>query len=192
MKIFFATNNQHKIKEVQELLPAHFSIITLAEAGIFEEIPEPFDTFEANAQSKALFVYEKTGLNCFAEDSGICVAVLNGAPGVFSARFAGTPCHDENNLQLLLSKLKNEENRHAYYNATIALIWEGETHYFSGQCHGQIALEKAGDKGFGYDPIFIPEGHQATFGVLPESIKAQISHRKKAIEKMLVFFQDKD
>lgn len=191
MKIIFATNNQHKVKEVQILLPKQIEIITLKEAGIFDEIPEPFDTFEGNAGHKAEYIHQKTGLNCFAEDSGICVDVLNGAPGVFSARFAGEPGNDENNLQLLLRKLEGISNRNAFYNSTIALIWDGKKYFFEGQCHGTITTEKRGQNGFGYDPIFIPEGYQQTFGELSDEIKAGISHRKKSVEQMTAFIREK-
>lgn len=187
MKLIFATNNAHKIKEVKALLPANIEIITLKDAGITEDIPEPYETFHENAMTKALYISEKTGMNCMSEDSGICVAALDGRPGVFSARYAGEPTDDERNLQKLLSELSGIEQRTAYYNATVALIWDGKSYLFDGQCHGNIAEEKEGKNGFGYDPIFIPTGYQETFGELENDVKATISHRKVAIEKMAAF-----
>lgn len=187
MELVFATNNIHKIKEVQDLLPAHISVITLSEAGIQEEIPEPYDTFQDNAAAKARFVYERTGLSCFAEDSGLCCEALNGAPGVFSARYAGLPSNDENNLQLLLKNMEGVRNRAAWYNSTIALIWEGGIHYFTGRCEGRIATGKRGNNGFGYDPVFIPKGYNQTYGELDDKVKALTSHRKESVALLCHF-----
>lgn len=187
MKLIFATNNTHKVKEVQELIPPSIQIITLKEAGIFEEIPEPFDTFNENAAAKAKYIFDKTGHNCFAEDSGICVDALGGAPGVFSARYAGEPTDDERNLQKLLSELEGETDRSAHYHSCIALIWDNELLLFEGKCFGAIAKVKEGSGGFGYDPIFIPDGYRNSFGVLDESIKSSISHRKHSVRAMADF-----
>lgn len=186
MKIIFATNNQHKIEEVQALLPPPVEILTLREAGIMEEIEEPFDTFQQNALAKARHIYNKSGVNCFAEDSGICVNALHGAPGVYSARFAGTPTNTQANNQLLLEKLANENDRTAHYHSTIALIWNGEEYLFEGKCKGRIAQQVQGEGGFGYDPIFIPEGYEESFGILSAEVKQGISHRKESVDKLVV------
>lgn len=190
MKLIFATNNQHKVREAQLLLPPTIQIITLKEAGITEEIPEPYDTFEDNALAKAKYIFDKTGINCFAEDSGICVDALGGRPGVFSARYAGTPTDDEKNLQKLLQELGDATQRKAHYQSTIALILDGEAELFTGYCHGRIAYQKEGEGGFGYDPIFIPDGYEHTFGVLPDTVKSQISHRKHSVEQLCKYLRE--
>lgn len=185
MQLIFATNNLNKIEEVQALLPSPVEIMTLREAGIHEDIEEPFDTFHENALAKARYIYNKTGVNCFAEDSGLCVDALHGAPGVYSARYAGSPSNSNANNQLLLEKLANVSERNAHYHSTIALIWNGEEYIFDGQCKGTIANQAQGTGGFGYDPLFIPAGHVETFGELPPSFKNSISHRKASVEKLV-------
>lgn len=190
MKLIFATNNAHKVKEVQALLPDHWQIITLKEAGIFEEIPEPYDTFHENAAAKAQYIFQKTGIDCFAEDSGICVDALNGAPGVFSARYAGVPTDDEKNLQKLLDALQGAHHRNAHYHSSIALMLGGQLYFFEGKCPGTIAEEKEGSGGFGYDPIFIPEGYSNTFGILDDTIKSSISHRKHSVAALAKFLNE--
>lgn len=190
LKLIFATNNAHKVKEVQALLPAPWHLITLKEAGIFEDIPEPYDTFQENAAAKAQYIFQKTGIDCFAEDSGICVDALNGAPGVFSARYAGLPTDDEKNLQKLLDALQGEHHRNAHYHSSIALMLGGHLYFFEGKCPGTIAEEKEGSGGFGYDPIFIPEGYSNTFGILDDTIKSSISHRKHSVAALAKFLNE--
>lgn len=186
MEIIFATNNNNKVKEIQSFVNDSLKIISLKEADIFEEIEEPYFTFEENALTKAMYVYKKTGKRCFSEDSGIVVEALNGAPGVLSARYAGVQGDDAANNRKLLEALEKVEDRAAYYKAVICLVFNlDEIIYFDGVCKGKIATELVGNGGFGYDPLFIPEGYTTTFGVLGIDIKKQLSHRSKAIEKML-------
>lgn len=190
MKFIFATNNQGKINEMCQLSGDDIKIITLKEAGIFEELPEPYDTFEKNAWSKANYVFQKTGKNCWAEDSGLVVPALDGAPGVFSARYAGTPSDDHKNNEKLLMALNMQQDRKAWYQATICLIFQGTPHYFEGKCPGTISKEYKGNKGFGYDPLFIPRGYQQTFGELDAAIKNKISHRAKAFQQLAQFLRE--
>jgi len=187
MELIFATNNQGKLRELRQLVGAEFIIRTLKDAGVTEELPEPFDTFEQNAWSKAHYVFQKLGKNCFAEDSGLVVPALNGAPGVFSARYAGTPADDEKNNQKLLAALQGKKDLTAWYQATICLIIEEQAHYFQGRCEGQITLVPHGNSGFGYDPLFIPAGYNQTFGELPAEVKNQLSHRAKAVRQLADF-----
>ena len=169
------------------MLPSNIEIISLLEAGITEDIPEPYDTFELNAAAKATYVFEKTGIITFAEDSGLVVGALNGAPGAFSARYAGIPSNDINNTLKLLKDLEGQTNRSAFYQTVICLKGLDKDYFFEGKCRGSIALVQQGDNGFGYDPIFIPEGYQKTFGELPETLKATISHRFKAVQALITF-----
>ncbi len=180
MELIFASNNKNKLIEIQQLVNESFDILLLNETGITEDLPEPFDTFRANALSKAEYVFKKVHKPCFSEDSGLIVPALNGAPGVFSARYAGEPCNDQANNTKLLQSLKLSDDRSAYYQSTICLLMNNEVHYFEGQCHGKIAMEPRGQNGFGYDPIFIPENQNATFAELPVAVKLSRSHRSKA------------
>lgn len=182
-ELVIASNNKGKIREIRALL-SDMQLLSLDEIGFTEEIPEPYDTFEENAQIKAATVFNFSGKNVFADDSGICVEALNGAPGVFSARYAGEPKDDDRNLQLVLDNIKNETNRKAFYKAVICLIWEEQTYFFEGICRGHLLEAPRGHDGFGYDPIFVPEGYEQTFGELPLEIKNQISHRGKALRAM--------
>ncbi len=163
-------------------------LLSLSDVGFTQEIPEPFQTFEENALIKAETIHKYTGLNVLADDSGICVSYLEGKPGVDSAHYSGSR-DDEANLQLVLSNMKDAEDRSAYYKAVICLIWDGEMNYFEGKCDGTILREKHGTGGFGYDPIFAPEGYQQTFAELPPEVKNSISHRGKAVRKMVDFIQ---
>jgi XTP/dITP diphosphohydrolase len=181
MQLIFASNNAGKIKEVQSLIPETIQVLSLKEAGIFVDIPEPFHTFHENAHAKAAYIYQSTGKNCFAEDSGLVVPALGGAPGVYSARYAGEPSNDEANNAKLLEAARNIDSKEAYYQSVICLMITGEVHYFEGRCEGQITLEPRGTGGFGYDPLFIPDGYDQTFGELPLSEKNKISHRAKAM-----------
>lgn len=185
MKLVFATNNKHKLDEVRKITSHHpVEIISLAEINCFDDIPETADTLEGNALQKAHYIQEKFGLNCFADDTGLEVEALNNAPGVYSARYAG-PGHDsEANMKKLLHEMEGKENRKARFRTVIALVWNGKTYTFDGIVNGTITTTKRGENGFGYDPIFIPEGYEQTFAELGNDIKNQISHRAKAVEKL--------
>ena len=189
--LVFATNNKHKLKEVSDILNrANYQIASLNDIGCSDDIPETADTLEGNALLKARYVYEKYGLNCFSDDTGLEVEALNNAPGVYSARFAGPQCDPEDNMQLLLRKLENSDNRKARFRTVIALILDGKEFLFEGVVTGTILREKQGTEGFGYDPIFVPEGYNLSFASLGEEIKNQISHRAKAVEKLFAFLTD--
>lgn len=185
MKLVFATNNKHKLDEVRKITSHHpVEIVSLAEINCFDDIPETADTLEGNALQKAHYIQEKFGLNCFADDTGLEVEALNNAPGVYSARYAG-PGHDsEANMKKLLQEMEGKENRKARFRTVIALVWNGKTYTFEGIVNGTITTAKRGENGFGYDPIFIPEGYEQTFAELGNDIKNQISHRAKAVEKL--------
>lgn len=185
MKLVFATNNKHKLDEVRKITSRHpVEIVSLAEINCFDDIPETADTLEGNALQKAHYIQEKFGLNCFADDTGLEVEALNNAPDVYSARYAG-PGHDsEANMKKLLHEMEGKENRKARFRTVIALVWNGKTYTFDGIVNGTITTTKRGENGFGYDPIFIPEGYEQTFAELGNDIKNQISHRAKAVEKL--------
>ena len=185
MKLVFATNNKHKLDEVRKITSHHpVEIVSLAEINCFDDIPETADTLEGKALQKAHYIQEKFGLNCFADDTGLEVEALNNAPGVYSARYAG-PGHDsEANMKKLLHEMEGKENRKARFRTVIALVWNGKTYTFDGIVNGTITTTKRGENGFGYDPIFIPEGYEQTFAELGNDIKNQISHRAKAVEKL--------
>ena len=191
-KIIFATNNKNKAEEIRLILGEQFEIITLKEAGIFIEIPEPHHTLKENAIEKAKVIHNMTHENCFSEDTGLEVETLGGAPGVFSARYAGEQANAADNIQKLLLALEGKENRKACFTTCICLILDGAQYFFEGKCHGTISLTLQGNNGFGYDPIFVPEGYQHTFGELDQNIKTEISHRKKAVAKMADFLMDKE
>ena len=191
MKLVFATNNKNKILEVQQLLTDSIEIISLENIGCFEEIPETGDTIEENAIMKANYITQKYGYNCFADDTGLEVDALNGAPGVFSARYAGEQRSSDDNMSKLLDALSNKINRKAQFKTIIALNLNGKQHLFTGIAKGKITLKKIGNQGFGYDPIFIPEGHTATFAQLSLEEKGLISHRGKATEQLINFLKTK-
>lgn len=186
-QLVIASNNAGKIREIRQMTDG-IELLSLKDIGFTADIPEPFHTFEENAFAKASAIHQFCGKNVFADDSGICVNALNGAPGVDSAHFSGTR-NDEKNLQKLLLDLEGAEDRSAFYKAVICLIWKEETYYFDGICKGRIIEEKRGEKGFGYDPIFVPEGYSQTFGELPPEVKNHISHRGKAVRKMAQFLR---
>lgn len=188
MKLVFATNNQHKLYEVRQITaPYGIEIVSLADIHCEEEIPETAETLEGNAWQKAHFVRENYGMDCFADDTGLEVEVLDNAPGVYSARYAG-PGHDsEANMQKLLGELAEKENRKARFRTVIALTLGGKEYTFEGIVTGQITTEKRGEKGFGYDPIFIPDGYDKTFAELGDETKNQISHRARAVSKLSEF-----
>jgi XTP/dITP diphosphohydrolase len=190
MKIVFATNNANKILEIQSMLPESIEIISLESIGCHEEIPETADTIEENAIMKANYVTEKYGYDCFADDTGLEVDALNGEPGVFSARYAGEQRSAEDNMTLLFSNLKDKTNRKAQFKTVITLNLKGKQYLFTGIARGEITLERAGNQGFGYDPIFRPEGYQETFAQLPLQTKNKISHRGKATVELIAFLNN--
>ncbi|MEQ8360589.1 MAG: non-canonical purine NTP diphosphatase [Cytophagales bacterium] len=189
-ELVFATNNQNKVFEIKSLfknLP--FNIMSLKDINCKEEIPEPFETLEENALAKAKFVYNKFNLNCFADDTGLEISVLDGKPGVYSARYAGEPPNSEKNMAKVLEQLKGEKNRAAQFKTVIALILNGKDYYFEGIVKGAITYEKTGAKGFGYDPIFLPEGNTLTFAEMTIEDKNKISHRARAIDELVKFLK---
>lgn len=190
MKLIFATNNIHKIIEIKSVLPAEFEITTLAEAGINIDIPEPYDTLEANAREKSRFIYELVKTNCFSEDTGLEIESLKGAPGVKSALYAGEERSDEKNIEKVLKKLSGCADRRAQFKTIICLIFKEKNYFFEGICSGTIAEEVFGSEGFGYDPIFIPEGSEKTFAEMSLIEKNEFSHRKKAINKLVTFLNN--
>lgn len=187
MKLVFATNNKNKIIEVQQLLPESIQILSLEAIGCFEDIPETENTIEGNAKLKADYVTKNYGYDCFADDTGLEVEILKGEPGVYSARYAGEHCNANDNMDKLLTALTNESNRSAKFKTVIALNINGEQHLFTGIAEGTITTEKTGNFGFGYDPIFQPEGYQETFAQLSLDVKNTISHRAKASQKLITF-----
>ena len=189
MKIVFATNNAHKLDEVRQVVGEKFEIVSLRECGIVEEIPENEPTLEGNALAKARFIYERTGFNCFADDTGLEVDALGGEPGVRSARYATDGHDDEANKRLLLERLQGVENRAAQFRTAVALILGGKEYLFEGIVRGEIALEQHGEGGFGYDPLFFPEGGDLTFAQMSSKEKNAISHRGRAVRKLAEFLQ---
>ena len=185
MKIVFATNNKHKLEEIKDILGKDFEIVSLAEIGCHEDIPETGLTLEENARQKSTYIVEHYNHDCFADDTGLEVDALNGEPGVHSARYAEGTDHDsEANMRKLLSKMSNVKERTARFRTVISLIINGVEHQFEGRVEGRIATEKHGTEGFGYDPIFIPEGYDKSFAELGEEVKNQISHRARAVKKL--------
>jgi XTP/dITP diphosphohydrolase len=187
MQLVFASNNKNKIKEIQALIPNTIKIISLEDIGCIEDIPETAETIERNAILKANYVTEKYGYNCFADDTGLEVEVLNGAPGVYSARYAGEQKDANDNMDKLLSELKDKTNRNANFKTVICLNLNGTQQLFTGIINGKIIDEKIGTNGFGYDPIFIAEGHDKTFAELTLEEKAHISHRGIAVAQLIAF-----
>ena len=187
-KIVFATNNKHKLDEIREILGKKFEIISLKDIGCDVDIPETGNTLEDNALQKAEYIKQHYGMDCFADDTGLEVEALNGAPGVHSARYAEGTDHDSNaNMDKLLKELGNNNNRKARFRTVIALLLNGETYRFEGIVNGHIAYEKHGTEGFGYDPIFVPEGYDHSFAELGMDIKNHISHRARAVKKLADF-----
>ncbi len=190
MKIIFATHNKNKALELQKLMPKGIEIVTLEEVGCFEEIPETGQTLEENAILKARYIYDKFQLSCFADDTGLEIEALNGEPGVYSARYAGLAKNDDLNMNLVLDKLKGQENRAAQFRTVIALFWKEELHTFEGIVKGKMGEIKKGNQGFGYDPIFIPEDQPLTFAEMDIVTKNKMSHRARATHQMLTFIQN--
>ena len=185
--LIFATNNRNKVAEIQSLVGPNFTIIPLKEAGIEIDIPEPHDQLEANAQEKAVTIFNLTHQNCFSEDTGLEIEGLGGAPGVKSARYAGENSNAQSNIDLVLSKMTGVENRTAQFRTVICLIWENQTYYFEGICKGQILSNMQGENGFGYDPIFVPDGASKSFANMTMEEKNTFSHRKKAVTQLFDF-----
>ncbi|MDR0437733.1 MAG: RdgB/HAM1 family non-canonical purine NTP pyrophosphatase [Bacteroidales bacterium] len=201
MELIFATNNLHKLHEVKEKLRlsnSNIQVVSLSEIGFLQDIPETGTTLQANALQKAQTIYDFCGKNCFADDTGLEIEALNGEPGVYSARYAEMICRGvarnaptfDDNISLVLSKLHGKTNRKACFKTVIALFWNGKIHYFEGRIDGEITTEKHGVEGFGYDPIFRPDGYQETFAELPLEIKNRISHRGRAVDELVKFLSE--
>ncbi len=188
MDLIFASNNQHKLEEIQALAGENIRIKSLSDIGCNEDIPETGTTFSENAAQKSRFIYEHYRKSCFADDSGLEVDALNGEPGVYSARYSGTR-DPEANLQLVLNEMEGEFNRKARFKTVICLILDGQEYFFEGTVEGEITLERAGVQGFGYDPIFRPEGYSQTFAEMTLKDKNGISHRSRALQNMLEFLK---
>lgn len=189
MKLIFATHNKNKAKEVKSLMPSFIELLSLDDINFYNEIDETASTLEGNALLKAKTIFEKTGINCFADDSGLLVDALNGEPGVYSARYAGGQKNDQDNMQKLLLELNDKSNRNAHFKTVMALIIDGNEFLFEGKIEGKIITEKLGSNGFGYDPIFVPDGYNETFAQLDSETKNKISHRARALQKMLDFLK---
>ncbi len=185
MQLIFASHNAHKAKEIQSLLPIGFELKTLNEVGLLEEIPETGKTLEENAGIKSRYVWERLGLPCFADDTGLEVEALNGEPGVYSARYAGLQKDSNDNMKLLLERLKDSDNRKARFRTVISYIIENKEYLFEGIVEGQIATEPSGTHGFGYDPLFIPDGSNKTFAEMELAEKNTYSHRARAFRKFV-------
>lgn len=184
-ELVIATNNQHKVEEIRRALGNKIKLISLKDLGCKEEIPEDGTTLKENAYQKAKYVWDKYKKNCFADDTGLMVEALDGAPGVYSARYAGEHCSFDDNIDLLLENMEGKTNRNAYFATVICLIQDGEPVYFEGKCEGCILTERYGRGGFGYDPIFMPKGYGESFAEISMEEKNKISHRGKATEKLI-------
>jgi len=191
LKLVFATHNDHKLKEVQQLLPDTIKLLSLKDIQCFDEIPETGSTLEENAKIKADYVTQTYGLDCFSDDTGLLVDALNGAPGVYSARYAGEQKKASDNMEKLLSELEGSANRSAHFKTVVHLNLQGRSFTFDGIVEGHITTELYGEGGFGYDPIFKPDGYDKTFGELPPETKNAISHRGRAIQKLVAFLKKK-
>ncbi len=192
MKLIFATQNQHKRDEVQAMIGDNITVISLQDLNFRDELPETSESLEGNALQKAEFIYGKLHQNCFAEDTGLEIDALNNRPGVYSARYAGIGKNSNDNIHLVLMQMQGIQNRKSQFRTVICLIMDGETYYFEGTVKGIITSEKRGTSGFGYDPIFIPDGGNKTFGEMTNEEKNEISHRSKAMKKMLEFVESKN
>ena len=188
-EIVFATNNPHKLEEARSILAGRLKVLSLADINCHDDIPETADTLEGNALIKARWVKDKYGYDCFADDTGLMVDALGGAPGVYSARFAGDHCSPDDNIKLLLEKLKGEENREARFVTVVALIIDDQEYLFEGEVKGRISTEHCGTSGFGYDPVFIPEASLKSFAEMSAEEKNSISHRGRAMTRLARFFE---
>lgn len=189
MKLVFATNNNHKLEELQSILGNRFELLSLKDIGCNEDIPEEQPTLEGNASQKAFYVYEKYGYSCFADDTGLEIESLGGEPGVFSARYAGPAKNSEENMKKVLSKLSKINNRKARFRTVISLVMNGKECQFEGIVEGEILRQKRGNSGFGYDPIFLPEGFSSSFAEMSLNEKNKISHRGRAVEKLVQYLK---
>lgn len=190
-ELIFATNNRHKVEEMQFAIGKQVKIISLKDAGIIKEIPEPHDTLEDNAREKSRVIHDLTGKNCFSEDTGLEVEALNGEPGVKSARYAGEEGSAENNISKLLYELKDKPSKNARFRTVICLILDNKEYLFEGICNGSVVPEKRGSLGFGYDPVFVPEGSDKTFAEMDAEEKNRFSHRQKAASQLVLFLQER-
>ena len=191
MKLVFATNNKHKLEEVRAIVGDRVEILSLNDIDCHDDIPETADTLQGNALIKAHYIYEKYNVDCFADDTGLEVEALNGEPGVYSARYAGEECDSQANMRKLLENLTGENNRNAQFRTVIALIIKGEEKLFNGIVKGKISHEKMGNSGFGYDPIFIPEGFSQSFAQMSSEMKNSISHRYRATEQLSNYLKER-
>jgi XTP/dITP diphosphohydrolase len=191
MKLIFATQNRHKLNEARAILGEDIELVSLADLEFHTELPETHSTLEENALEKSRFVYDRFKSNCFSEDTGLEVKALLGAPGVYSARYAGEGKNSNDNINLILHQLSGEKNRRARFRTVISLILDGKNHFFEGITEGTILTERCGEGGFGYDPIFVPDGHVLTYAEMPAQLKNKISHRRKAMEKMKTFLHER-
>lgn len=190
MKLVFATHNEHKLNEVQRMLPKEITLLTLDEIGCFEDIPETSNTIEGNAIQKALYIKEKYGYDTFADDTGLEVVALDNAPGVYSARYAGEAKDNEANIDLLLANMKDKQARQAQFKTIFALCLGEDLHTFEGIVRGEITRERKGEGGFGYDAVFLPEGYTDTFAQMSADQKNSISHRGRALQKLTAFLKE--
>lgn len=188
-QLVFATNNLHKINEIRNILPSEYELLGLKDIGCLEDIPETAPSLEGNADLKALFVYKNYGKDCFADDTGLEVDALGGKPGVYSARYAGEEGNAEKNIDKLLSELQEEENRKARFRTVISLIIQGKIMHFVGIVEGKILEERRGGEGFGYDPVFLPDGYTESFAEMDLTLKNEISHRGRATRKLIAFLR---
>jgi XTP/dITP diphosphohydrolase len=191
MKIVFATNNKNKLRELQQILGDKFELLSLADINCFEEIPETSPTIEENSLEKAEYVHKKYKTDCFADDTGLEIEALDGRPGVYSARYAGEDKNMEKNIEKILSELEKKDNRNARFKTVVSLILNGETHQFEWIINGKIIKEKTGESGFGYDPVFMPDGYDITFAEMDAALKNKISHRGIAVQKLVDFLNAK-
>lgn len=191
MNIVFATNNPNKLAEVRALLPSEINVLSLKDINCNEELPENGDTLEDNAAQKAYYVYDNYGFNCFADDSGLEIDALDGRPGVYSARYAGPECLAEDNMDKVLQELDGLDNRDACFRTVVSLVINGNEVQFEGMIEGQIIPEKWGSEGFGYDPIFLPDGYEKSFAQMSLSEKGEISHRGIAVKKLIKYLKRK-
>jgi len=185
LSLVFATNNLHKLREIQEITGNAIIVSSLADVGLNTDIPETEDTIEGNARQKARFIYEKTGMDCFADDTGLEITALNGRPGVYSARYAGEGCSFEDNVKKVLEEMLGMDDRRACFRCSICMIYKGNEFVFEGRVDGEITINPSGGGGFGYDPVFRPEGQSGTFAEMPPYLKNGLSHRGRAVHKML-------
>ncbi|MBL4624687.1 MAG: non-canonical purine NTP diphosphatase [Flavobacteriales bacterium] len=185
MKLIFATNNGNKLKEIQQILPSSIELLSLKDIGFSGEIPEDYETLQENAFQKAQYIFDRYSIPCFADDTGLEVEALNGAPGVYSARYAGERCSSEDNMIKLLEALNEKQNRNAAFRTVVAFVTGTEKHSFEGRVKGVILSKKNGEKGFGYDPIFQPDGYELSFAQMASDEKNKVSHRGKAVRKFV-------